>query len=184
MRSSEVFREGVDALLAEEPLDFDKWAHDLREAWRQHLWARVARDRPQHYNDAVPINVTSTMALHDELVVQAVGPEDTGSLDGSAVISARCHLSLLRRLLAGGLLTNDRTAKHRGESGRRCQCGAEQTVLHVSWECPLYHEIRTPLLQQLPMPEHHLPTSCRYAGVISEGCRLPVELVKLLQMTL
>ena len=53
-------------------------------------------------------------------------------------VEARIDLGVLRRVLAGGLLTNERVARHRMDGGsRECYCGAaEATVEHVTWECP------------------------------------------------
>ena len=68
-----------------------------------------------------------------------------------ATVEARINLGVLRRILAGGLLTNERVARHRKDGGSKvCRCGApEATVLHVSWECPRYADERRALLQTL-----------------------------------
>ena len=39
----------------------DKWKHDLRHAWRIHLYKQVAKDRPHQYAQADLVDPDRTM---------------------------------------------------------------------------------------------------------------------------
>ena len=112
----------------------DKWKHDLRPAWRTHLFKQVAKDRPHQYAQADLVDPERTMRYY-KILEQRASDEN---LDHDSVEQARMRLSVLRRLFAGGLLTEPRIRKHK----RRpeiilCSCGLgeEDTVEHISWRC-------------------------------------------------
>jgi exonuclease III len=167
--------EQVNQLVAGGPCNEHRWAHDLRDAWRAHLWRRLATERPQHYGDVGAVDRRRTMTLYRELR-DAARDEDA---------DARARLGVLRRLLAGGLLTDDRVARHRGATmGARCECGAERaTVEHVSWECPVYQDRRQEAGLPATFPAS-LPLCTRYAAIIPARLDLSVGTVRALQLML
>ena len=76
----------------------------------------------------------------------------------------RYRLAIIRALLHGHTWTEDRETRHfkRAPAQRLCRCGAIRTVLHVSWECPLYTRERHKAMQALP--NHAAAPNCfRYA---------------------
>ena len=133
-------------------MNFDegKFLHDLRECWRKFLWRKVAQTRPEHYAMAEHIDRKRTLAWHDTLQLEADQDDcfDTVDFDKSNV---RAQLEILRRLLAGGLMTPERYARHKKlDHNRTCSCGeGQETVQHVSWYCSKYSELRQPLLDAL-----------------------------------
>eukprot|EP00972_Heterocapsa_arctica_P092807 13687922-Heterocapsa_arctica.AAC.1 len=73
------------------------------------------------------------MYLYKRLEERAAGTEEQGEdeLGDQEVVRSRTRLGVLRRLLAGGLLTDDRMARHYGKiAGAACECGEAQTVEH------------------------------------------------------
>ena len=60
----------VQQLLDNNITNVDKWKHDMREAWRQHMFSQLEHDRPQHY---IPISLKS---IDDELssIIQNLNP--------------------------------------------------------------------------------------------------------------
>lgn len=95
-------------------MNFDegKFLHDLRERWRNFLWRKVAQTRPEHFAMAEHIDRKRTLAWHDTLQLEADQDDcfDTVDFDKSNV---RAQLGILRRLLAGGLMTPERYARHK-----------------------------------------------------------------------
>jgi hypothetical protein len=175
------------------------WLHELRDAWRGVLWKRVVKDRGHHYGGAEKVDRRRTMSLYNELQRQARGEaeptvacdleewgrqqaeKEEGAKEAGAV-EARINLGVLRRILAGGLLTSERVARHRKDGGSTlCSCGAgDATVEHVSWECSRYLGARKELMEQLPA-ETRLATCTRYAAIIPEASDLQEWQVVLLQ---
>lgn len=117
----------------------DKWLHDMRDTWRAALWNRVAKERSQHYAGAENADRKRTMQLYDTWHKQTRSGDWSAEGAERKVLEEKAQdLSVLCRILAGGLLTNEGVARHKknGES-TQCSCGAEQaTVEHISWECP------------------------------------------------
>eukprot|EP00439_Symbiodinium_sp_Y106_P040362 s833_g4.t4 len=165
-----VYRTAVHELLTDPELEEERWAHDLREMWRSRLWSLVSTERSQHYCDVHEVDVDRTMQYHNELrqLASQTNPDGDEGLEYEGPIGdARARLSVLRRLFAGGLLTNERTARHKRQTGAKpCDCGAQQAVLHVSWECPLYANDRVPFTAMLTENVDALPVCTKYAGII------------------
>ena len=174
-----VFRTAVHELLTDRELDEERWAHDLREIWRSRLWSLVSTERAQHYCDVQEVDVDRTMQYHNELrqLASQTNPDGDEGLEYDGPIGdARAKLSVLRRLFAGGLLTNERTARHKRQTGAKlCDCGAQQTVLHVSWECPLYANDRVFFTTLLTESVDALPVCTKYAGIVPMSCTLTSE---------
>ena len=64
-------------------------------------------------------------------------------------------------------------------------CGAQQTVLHVSWECPLYANDGVVFTAMLSEDVDALPVCTKYAGIIPIACTLTnVQTVALHRMLL
>ena len=183
-----VYAPFIAALFGEASLDEERWAHELRAAWRQHLWELVAKERPQHYRDAIDIDYGRTMSFYNKLRAQAAITQVNGiealEYDGP-IGDARAQLSILRRLFAGGMLTDERVARHRREAGQRlCSCGAEQTVLHVSWDCPLYQDDRREFLEETGLNGHNLPMCTQYAALVPASLDMPILHVEMMQRML
>ena len=172
-----VFRTAVKELLTD------------REMWRSRLWSLVSTERAQHYCDVHDVDIDRTMQYHNELRQLAsqsnLGGDEGLEYDGP-IGDAHAKPSVLRRLFAGGLLTNERTAPHKRQAGAKlCDCGAQQTVLHVSWECPLYANDGVVFTAMLSEDVDALPVCTKYAGIIPIACTLTnVQTVALHRMLL
>lgn len=116
----------------------DEWLHMLREAWRNHLWNRVSRERSHHYAGAHEVDRIRTMKWYNQL--QQVADNTIADTDDMEISQARAQLGVLRTIFAGGLLTPDRALRHRNKGGHHlCRCGLErESVEHVSWRCMQY----------------------------------------------
>ena len=139
-------------------MQIGKWKHDLRQAWRTHLYKQVAKDRPHQFEHADLVDPERTMRFYKSLEICA----SDENIDPDMVEQARMKLAVLRRLFAGGLLTEARVRKHkRHTEASICSCGIgeEDTVEHVSWRCTKYQAIRAPLLRKLPQQALILKTS-------------------------
>jgi hypothetical protein len=90
---------------------------------------------------------------------------------------------VLRRILAGGLMTAERASRHRKDgSDAMCACGlAEATVEHISWQCGRSEKLRKQVMRVLPKGGNGMPTCTRYAAVIPTGYAISVEAVAALQ---
>ena len=99
------------------------------------------------------------------------------------VIEARNQLSVLRTIMAGGLMTPEGSARHkRLSSDQMCRCGIEkETVEHVSWRCPQYETLRNELAAVIPSGLEQLPTCVRYAGIIPVSSHLSTRQIRALQ---
>ncbi len=60
----------------------------------------------------------------------------------------RPRMKILRLLIAGGLMTPERDHRHRRKQGKvLCSCGeAEPDVIHISWHCKNYQQLRSKAL--------------------------------------
>ena len=93
-------------------------------------------------------------------------------------------LAVLRRLLAGGLLTEARVRKHkRHHDVELCSCnsGEEATVEHVSWRCLHFQDVRQPMIDALEDRVRQLPVITQYAGIVLNSCTLTQDQVILMQ---
>lgn len=94
-------------------------------------------------------------------------------------------LGVLRRLLCGGLLTEEVNARHRKHQDiPKCACGAVPTVLHISWCCPLHADVRDPCFTFLGHNGDCFPTSIRYATVVPIGSFVTLLQTEHVQKTL
>jgi hypothetical protein len=62
-----------------------------------------------------------------------------------------------------------------------CPCGQEPTVLHISWTCPLFSDIRKPIAH---IDFQKLPTCTQYAALISNSLTMSDQQIRLIQQTL
>ena len=166
-------------------LNEQEWAHRLRQSWRSFLWNKATGDRPQHYSDLGNVDMDKTMALYKELSVLA-DVEEWVETEGYAanVDDARAKLGVLRRLLTGGLLSEERNARHRKIQDTPCSCGGKQTVMHISWDCPNYDSIRRPYMKNIPHKGKKLPLCTKYSGLASQRSRLSPSTVVAVQRML
>ena len=96
-------------------------------------------------------------------------------------------LAVLRRMLAGGLLTQARITRHRRRAEIHiCDCGLgeESTVEHVSWRCKHFDHIRQPMIEQLNPHLQYCPVITKYAAIVLRGIALTQDEIILLQSTL
>ena len=94
-------------------------------------------------------------------------------------------MGVLRRLLEGGLLTDESNARHRKQKEMpKCPCGASPAVLHLSWCCPLHDDLRQPLFQLLGHNGDVLPACTRYATLVPPaGYAIPLQHIQAMQRT-
>ena len=150
----------------------DEWLHMLWEAWRNHLWNRVSRERSHHYAGAHEVDRIRTMKWYNQL--QQVADNTIADTDDMEISQARAQLGVLRTIFAGGLLTPDRALRHRNKGGHHlCCCGLErESVEHVSWRCMQYQNQRNVLFQKLSCTLEDLPVCVQYAAIIPMGSNL------------
>ena len=115
--------------------DKEQWQHDMREAWRQRLLLRETQRT--HYAGVDNADRHRTLSYLEMLQQRAQRIE---------VTDIPAQLAILRRALAGGLLTEDRITQHKQKSHAQdvpCECGHRTaTVLHCTWTCPKYSHLR------------------------------------------
>ena len=72
------------------------------------------------------------MRLYHELETVAEGHSDDEEYDYMETNRARAAMGVLRHMLGGGLLTEERQRRHKQiEEGRECRCGAKEgTIEH------------------------------------------------------
>ena len=163
-------------------IDEGKFLHDLRDQWRGFLWRTVAVNRPQHYGGAESIDRPRTLRLYETLRSVA----DTEDLDeclGDDKSVQRRQLGVLRRIFAGGLMTPERSARHKRLSNDRlCACGGDkETIFHISWYCSQYSHIRMEVLDSfsnLGISLESLPVCFTYAGIVPTDFFLSDELIE------
>ena len=167
------FQELVLSLLNDDSLNLELWAHQLRDSWRHELLKRAAKNRPQHFHDVHNLDFRRTMMLYKELDEKALRTADENVFMQQGV---------LRRLLVGGLLTEESDSRHRKDANPiKCPCGQDPTVLHISWICPLFSVIREPIAH---IDFQALPTCTQYAALIPSNLDMSDQQIKLLQLTL
>ena len=149
------------------------WAHQLRDTWRQELLRKAAKNRPQHYHDITDISFRRSMLFHNILDKRALEWEEEDTF---------MKLGVLRRLLVGGLLTEESDARHRKQAQTaKCPCGASPTIIHISWECPAYDACRAPIAH---IDFQALPTCTQYSALIPDSLSLSDNQIITLQSTL
>ena len=165
--------------------NLDLWKHDLRECWRMHLLKQLQHERSHQYARATQIDRVRTMKFHDQLQVLADGC-DVPDL-ALTQEEAWMKIAVLRRLLAGGLLTEARIRRHkRRQDIQLCSCnsGEEATVEHVSWRCLHFHDLRQPMMDALADQIPHFPIITQYAGIFLNDSPLSQNQITLAQSTL
>ena len=171
--SSSIFADQLDQLLHDDSINIELWARQLRDVWRQELLRRAAKNRPQHYHDVGNVDRKKTLLYYNKLdkIAFSTGNEDIIMKQG-----------ILRRLLMDGLLTEERDGRHRRDSQWvSCPCGADPTVHHISWECPIYAQQRAPLMNDV---YQNLPTCTRYSALIAADTHLTDTQIVCLQESL
>jgi hypothetical protein len=177
--------EPIQQLLLNQIDNLELWKHNLREQWRQNLLRQLEKERSHQYQHATKIDRNMTMMFHDMLQQVADGTGHPGLQ--LTPEEAWMKLAVLRRMLAGGLLTQSRIRRHRRHNEIHvCECGLgeESTVEHVSWRCKHFDHIRQPMLLQLNPHIQNLPVVTRYAAVALRDTLLTQDEVILLQSTL
>ena len=168
LADSPVFNNLVHELVYQH-VDEQEWAHRLRMAWRVFLVEKAMKDRPQHYGDIQDLDFRRTMLLHESWEQEAnKACKDDDVLGTFATEEYRQKTAVLRLLLAGGLMTEERDHRHKRihQEFNCAVCGVPKTVMHVSWECTIHADIRDPVISQMTCPVAALPVCTRYAGVV------------------
>lgn len=172
----ELVKELLEGMMRDE----HEWAHRLREGWREEMWGKVRKDRPEQYGDAEDVDKTRTMALYREL--KRIADDES---DYVAANEARAQLGVLRKLLAGGLMSRERNARHRKsdkKEDRMCRCGAaEATVQHVTWECVIHKDVRNKAQKEYGWDRRSMHKCTKYAGIIPGKSKLTQAQAKGLQ---
>ena len=167
------FQALVKQLINDQVLNIELWAHQLRDCWRAELLQKAAKNRPQHFHDVTNLDFRRTLLLYKKLDHLALMTADEQIFMQQGV---------LRRLLVGGLMTEERDARHRKDlQSVQCPCGGDPTVLHISWSCPLFADLRKPI-QHIDF--RTLPTCTQYAALIPQHLNMPDQQVLILQQTL
>lgn len=152
--------------------NLELWAHNLRDNWRHQLLQKAAINRPQHFKDVERLCFRRTLLFYKQRDNQALRFEEEDTFMKQGV---------LRRLLVGRLLTEERDARHRKDDKVLCPCGEEPTVIHISWTCPIYSDLRTPISH---IDYENLPMCTQYAALILEDSPMNDKQVIELQSTL
>ena len=122
----------------------DKWLPDVRQIWRQEQFRRLAVNRPDFDGVQLGVNKEATVSLLKTWEAQAVSTHDHLAKEDLLQNAA-----VLRLLLTGGLMTPSIDSKHRKKGATFCSCsiGGEHTVMHVSWYCAFYQNLRQPIME-------------------------------------
>lgn len=153
-----------------------EWGHNLRIVWRNELIHKAARDRPQHFSDlAAGCDFQKTLSLYKRW---------GKALKANFTEHVAIKLGILRRLLCGGLLTEEMNARHRKHQDTpKCACGAVPTVLHISWCCPLHADVRDPCFTFLGHNGDCFPTCTRYAAIVPASSFITLLQIEKVQET-
>ena len=135
----------------------DRFLHDMRQAWREHRWLALAARKPAEYAGLDgTLDRMGTLLLHSwltreaRLYQEALDKRRAKEFCDDRRLDVRYRLAVLHALHHGCMWTPARKASHFGGGiNPHCRCGALGTVLHVSWECPLYQAERAPALEIL-----------------------------------
>lgn len=106
-----------------------RWQHDIRERFRQHIVKTVARDRPQHFvcvNRSLTISLIQKWSKEADALQHACDTQQLIMPDPS--VDPRPRLKILRLLISGGLQTPERDHRHRRKTGQiKCACNTGLT---------------------------------------------------------
>ena len=165
----------------------DSFLHELRETWRRHLWQKAADGRPDHYGGAQCIDRGRSLKYCEELRCLADAEDQVACVDFDKT-DVRAKLGILRRILAGGIMTPERYARHKRQHDQMCACGLEkETVMHVSWSCPRYSTLRQPILDlfaELGVQQSIFPACFQYAAIVPENFPWSDKLIHTVQSSL
>ena len=168
----------------ENQLQENKWPHNLREDYRQHLLDTLARDRPQHYAGiSSGINRRATCIWLHQL--QMAADDLQKKCDNEEVIAPeakadpRAQLKVLRLLFSGGLQNPERAHRHKKHKGKvLCLCKKDEPSLHhISWHCSRFQHIRQGLCTELPCSLEQLPECFRSCAIVPKNFHIPDELI-------
>ena len=165
IRARPIFSRAYQKFISDQ-LNPNKWQHELREDFRKHHWQLLCRDRGHHFGGtsngvkkAITVHLLQKWAHEaDHMDNSIVDPEE----------DPRPRMKILRLLISGGLMSPERDHRHRRKKGKvLCSCGeAEPDVIHISWHCKNYQDLRSKALAVLPKPLHQLPVCFRYATIV------------------
>lgn len=150
-----------------------RWQHDLPEDYRQHTWATIARDRPQHFagishgvNRKLTISLIHKRSKEADALQQTCDSQQTIILD--SLHDPRPRLKILRLFISGGLQTPERDHRHRRKTGQvTCVCKTgSPSLLQISCFCPIYQAERKPALDKLPDYIENLPQCLKIATIV------------------
>ena len=170
----DAFRDTVQSILNNRPLS-PQHPHELRQSWRKYVWNNLARDRPQTFAGAqhgIQKNLsTSLLELWSAEAGRLQADIDAGRCVPPEFSSdPRPRMKVLRLLLVGGLLSPEANHRHRKLPGAiTCGCGGNPTNHHISWECPLFKDLRAPALAALSRPIESFPMCFQYTTLVPEN---------------
>ena len=146
--------------------EFGAWMHHVREVWCAEQWRRVARDRPAFRGIEHGICRSQTLQYLKQL--ENDGPDKDG-VTTPAMEQARMGAAVMRLLLTGGLMTQDVVTRHRSQQATTCNCslGGPQSIEHISWECPHYHNQRAGIHHLMPRIRRSKPCF-QYATILTQ----------------
>ena len=161
-----------------------QWQHELRDAYRTHLWSVLATDRSQHYAGVeAGVNRSLTCAWLPKLQTQADKLQHSCDHDQELALEPthdpRVQQKVLRLLFSGGLQNPERTHCHKNKASKvLCLCRqADPSLDHISWFCPRFDHIRAEVLTQLPSAIEQLPESFRSCAIIPNNYAIEPQVV-------
>jgi hypothetical protein len=94
-------------------------------------------------------------------------------------------MKILRLLLVGGLLSPEANHRHRRLKGTlKCTCGGNPTNHHISWECPIFKDLRAPALAALSQPIEEFPMCFQYTTLVPENVNITQNNLHQIQISL
>ena len=148
------FRPLVEAALQDPSVVGPAWRRQLRDAWRCCKWQLASK------MVFIALHcLRAWMSDADSLQSAIDAGKASNPPEPEPKLDVRARLGVLRRRLPGGLNTRDcncRNSRHRKQGSSQCVCGLDvESVLHISWDCPLLSSVRgdlAVLCSQLPSP--------------------------------
>ena len=183
LRAHPIFANTYQKFIADQ-LHPNKWQHELREDFRKHHWQLLCRDRGHHFGGTTR-GVKKNLTTH----LLQKWAQEADSMDNSIIDpenDPRPCMKILRLLLAGGLMTPERDHRHRRKQGKvLCSCGeATPDVIHISWHCKKYQQLRSRAIEVLPKPLNQLPVCFQYATIVPVDLDIDQAALTIIQTTL
>ena len=183
LRAHPIFANTYQKFIADQ-LHPNKWQHELREDFRKHHWQLLCRDRGHHFGGTTR-GVKKNLTTH----LLQKWAQEADSMDNSIIDpenDPRPRMKILRLLLAGGLMTPERDHRHRRKQGKvLCSCGeATPDVIHISWHCKKYQQLRSRAIEVLPKPLNQLPVCFQYATIVPVDLDIDQAALTIIQTTL